>query len=127
MAVPIDENGSLHAAAMQYCLVSEPLELYFMTARSSVKATLLKSQDSIPCAVVIGAEESTPYTVQMRGSLSGAGSTESRDMLGLFDEKYGREDRGPNAVNDCMLKFTPSWVRFTDYSDNYSRHVLDLT
>lgn len=57
VAVPIDEYGTIHAASLLYWSSIDPLQLYFVTSRESEKYGLLKSRQSINCAVVIGTEK----------------------------------------------------------------------
>ena len=70
MAVPIDTDGTVHAAAMIFYNTVKPFRFYIITARDTEKCKLLKSNSSINCAVVVGTEKGTPFTLQMRGKIS---------------------------------------------------------
>lgn len=123
IAVPVDANGTLHAATVSYWNAISPLAVYFVTNRESEKCQLLKSQASIPCACVIGTEKGTEFTLQMRGTLSEAANL---DLAGYFQKQSNRPDARVDA-KDMVLVFTPTWARFTDYKVGYQRHTLELS
>lgn len=126
IAVPIDHNGSLHAASLLYANSTEPLEFFFVTSRDSEKYSLLKTKDNIPCAVVIGTEKDTPFTIQMRGKLKEIDPQEYGVQINAYYEKRGNRHDDINNPDNCLLKFTPTWARFTDYSKGYKRYLLDI-
>jgi uncharacterized protein YhbP (UPF0306 family) len=60
VAVPIDANGTIHAASLLYWNSVKPFEFFFVTSRESEKCKLIRQQGAVPCAVV-GAEKGTDY------------------------------------------------------------------
>lgn len=126
IAVPIDNNGTIHAASLLYANNTEPLEFYFVTARDSEKYTLLKTTNSITCAVVVGTEKETPFTLQMRGELGEIDPLEYEGQVKAYYQKRGNHRDDINKPGTCLLRFTPTWARFTDYSKGYERYFLDI-
>ena len=127
LAVPIDDAGSIHAASLLYAHDENPLRLYFVTGKSTEKYTLLHSKDSIPAALVIGTERGTPFTIQLRGSLSAVDPATHTAIVAMYYRKRG--NRGDDIANptNSLLMFTPNWGRFTDYKEGYDQYRLDLS
>lgn len=126
IAVPIDDSGTLHAAALLYLKSPESLEFFFITSRESEKCTLLRTRKEIPCAAVIGTERDTPFTLQMRGVLQEADPENYEHEVALYYEKRGNHHDDISDPSTCLLKFYPTWARFTDYAKNYARFMLDI-
>lgn len=121
IAVPINDHGDLHAAALHFWNSEEPLKFYFVTGRNTEKAQLLKTRKQIPCAVVVGTQKGTSFTVQMRGDLS---EGDSNDLESYY-QKHSKFDDINDPKNMCLV-FTPKWARFTDYSKDYARFMLEV-
>lgn len=126
LAVPIDTKGTLHAASLLYWNRDEPFELYFVTSRNSEKFKLLKNKDVIQCAVVIGTEKNTPFSLQMRGTISEVNPDDYSDEVNAYYEKRNNRHDDITNPSTCLLKFAPNWARFTDYSKGYDREFLDV-
>lgn len=126
IAVPIDQEGTIHAASLLYWNKSEPLELYFVTSRSSEKFQLLEHEAEIRCAAVVGTEKHTPFSLQMRGTIKEVDPTSYSSELEAYYEKRGNHDDDISSPDSCLLKFTPDWARFTDYSKGYDKKFLEL-
>lgn len=127
IAVPVDEAGTIHAASLLYWNSDNPFRFYFVTSRDSEKYGLLKSQESVNCAVVIGTEKDTPFTLQMRGSIQEVEPKNNKDAVDNYYQKRGNRHDDIEALDTCLLEFTPIWARFTDYSKGYTRKMLDIT
>lgn len=127
IAVPLDDKGTLHAASLLYWNNVEPFELYFVTSRNSEKARLLKTHNDIQCAVVIGTEKNTSFTLQMRGKITEVSPDDYTNETEAYYKKRG--NRHDDITNDdtCLLKFVPNWARFTDYEKGYKREFLDIS
>ena len=126
LAVPIDTEGTLHAAAIMYWHSPTPLRFYFVTSRETEKCTLLKTQSEVQAAYVVGTEKDTPYSVQLRGTLH---EIDPEDHPAIVESYYQKRDNRHDDVSDpanCLLEFIPGWGRFTDYSQGYDRYFLDL-
>lgn len=123
IAVPVDTKGALHAATLHYWNSESPLAFYFITNRESEKCTLLKTQAEIPCACVIGMQESTEFTLQMRGTLHEASAE------GVVENYYRKQRKNANKAldaKDMVLVFRPHWAHFTDYKIGFERHFLEV-
>lgn len=127
MANPIDNEGTLHAAAMLYYCSVKPLRFYFVTARNTDKCKLLKTNDSVQCAVVVGTERHTPFSVQMRGFFKEIEPKDYQEIISGYYKKLNNHYDDINDPKNCLLEYTPTWARFTDYSEGYSRHFLDVS
>jgi hypothetical protein len=104
IAVPIDNKGTLHAASLLYWNSDEPLELYFVTSRNSEKVKLLKTNGVVPCAVVIGTEKDTPFTLQMRGIICEINPDDYSDKVNAYYEKRGNRHDDITSPDTCLLK-----------------------
>ena len=127
MANSIDKKGTIHAAAMLYSCSVSPLRFYFVTSRDTDKYKLLKINKTVQCAVVVGTERGTPFSVQMRGDIR---EIEPSQNQRIIDDYYKKLNNHYDDINDpvnCLLEYMPTWARFTDYSKGYTRHYLDLS
>ncbi len=126
IAVPIDTERTVHIASLVYWNSNEPLEFYFVTSRQSEKYKLLKKQKEINCAVVVGTENGTPYTLQMRGKVAEVSPAEHAEQIDAYHEKRGNKHDNLGSAGMCLLRFIPTWARFTDYSRGYDEQFLDV-
>jgi general stress protein 26 len=126
LAVPLDYDGSVHVAPMVFYNTFEPLDFYFVTARDSVKFTMLHTHSQINAALVVGTEKDTPYSVQMRGTLEEVDPDENKKIIDDYYEKRGNRNDPVDDPENCLIKFTPTWARYTDYSEGYDKYELDL-
>lgn len=122
IAVPINDQGDLHAATLLFWNSDDPLVFYFVTGRHTEKARLLKIRKQIPCAVVVGTQKGTDFTLQMRGTLHEGTAKD----LELYYEKRGNRFDDVNDPKNMCLVFRPSWARFTDYNKDYARFMLEV-
>ncbi|HWZ66154.1 MAG TPA: hypothetical protein VNX65_05200 [Patescibacteria group bacterium] len=67
-------------------------------------------------------EKNTPFTLQMRGTLSEGSAS---DLERYYVKHGSRFDDIADKKNVCLV-FKPTWARFTDYSKGYERHFLEL-
>lgn len=103
-------------ASLQSLHTVEPLEFYFITYRDSEKCKLLSSQATIPCPAVVGTEVGVTITVQMRGELRIAEPGEHEAQVAAYYKKRGDRALGLDDSALCLLKFTPNWLRYKDYT-----------
>lgn len=126
LAVPVDTAGTLHAASLCYIHTSEPLRFYFVTGRDTEKCRLLKTQPTVPCAMVIGTVKDVQFTLQMRGKLR----EESHPAAAVMDRYYQKRGNRHDDINDpanLCLVFEPTWARFTDYGKGYAHFPLEVS
>lgn len=126
LAVPIDANGAVHAASLLYWHSLSPLRFYFVTAETTEKFTLLRTQPSIPAALVIGTDKGTPFTVQLRGTLAVIDPKKNLNIVDAYYQKRGNRSDDIDDPKNHLLLFTPTWGRFTDYAKGYAHFFLDL-
>lgn len=126
LAVPIDDAGTIHAASLLYVHSESPLQLYFITSKATEKYSLLHKKPAIPAALVIGTEKGTPFTLQLRGSLEAVDPEVNSEIVTKYYEKRGNHGDDIADPNNVLLRFTPNWGRFTDYSKGYDKYSLDL-
>lgn len=125
LAMPADIEGGIHAASLMYCHTEQPLAFYFVTAKDSLKCSLLKTKESIPCAAVIGTVKGTAFTIQLHGVL--ALSQPRQDVVDAYYQKRGNRHDDITDPAITFICFTPNWGRFTDYANGYARFVLDVS
>src|SRR5207244_2815293 len=89
IAVSIDEEGTIHAAALRFWHNKQPLKFYFVTGRSTEKYKLLQIKPEIPCACVVGTTRDGDFTLQMRGNLKTVDPTELIDEVKQYYKKRG--------------------------------------
>jgi general stress protein 26 len=126
IAVPIDDKGNIHAASLIFWNSIEPFNLYFVTSRESDKYTLLREGHKIPCAVVVGTEKGTDFTLQMRGIIQEANPEDFTKELSAYYQKRGNRQDDIDDPKTCLLQFVPTWARYTDYSKGYNRDLVDF-
>lgn len=115
LAVEMDD-GSPHAATVHFAYTEQPFVLYFKTSSETRKAQPLVSKRTVRASYVIGANEAEMKTLQMDGYIENVGPEEKpvfeETFHGRFPEKIKKEP-DPKAV---FIKFTPTWWRFTDWT-----------
>lgn len=126
LAVPIDQKGTLHAAAILYWHSPKPLRFYFVTAKSSEKLTLLTDDNYLPAAFVVGTDKGTTFTVQLRGRLHQIEPETNKKIVDSYYKKRSNHNDDIKDPDNCLLEFIPNWARFTDYSKDLEKCILDL-
>ncbi len=126
IAVPINDSGVLHAASLRFWNNDKAFCFYFVTSRDSEKYSLLRKKKTIPCAVVVGTEIDTEFTLQMRGNIE---EVDPKDYIKETDAYYKKRGNHRDNIYDeqtCLLQFKPSWARYTDYSKGRERNFIKL-
>ncbi len=126
IALPIDANGTIHAASLLYWNSNNPFCFYFITSSSSEKCNLLNSKNELPCAVVVGTEKGVDYTLQMRGTIRKIDPKNYKKEVEAYYTKRGNKNDNIDHADSCLLQFSPRWARYTNYSHGYERHFIDL-
>lgn len=126
ISVPIDENGAPHSATLGYWHKSDPLNFYFVTSKNSQKCQLLKDKQELPAACVVGTYMGTSFTLQMRGTLRILDQDQHQTEIDSFCKKRGKTKDQLFNPDSVLLGFTPNWARFTDYSQGWDHHFLEL-
>ena len=126
LAVPVDEDGTLHIATMNYVHLIDPLRFYFMTSDLSEKARLMSAKPEVTAACNVGSYIGTPFTLQMRGVSRILDKAKLPDVLDAYFEKRGDTNRNVEGPHTVMVEFVPNWARFTDFSKDWEQTVLEL-
>lgn len=127
IAVPVDEDGTIHIASLLYWSPVKPLKFYFVTSRDTEKYKMLETHKAIQCAAVVGTERGTSFTLQMRGILREVEPSKNLEVVEHYYRKRGdRHDDIDDPLN-CLLEFSPDWARFIDYSRGYDKHFLEVS
>lgn len=127
IAVPIDLDGTLHAAGILYFHTPDPLKFYFVTSRTTEKCRLIGRGDPVPCACVVGTERATPFTLQLRGDVREVDPAKRQTQVDGYYAKRGDRHDDIAKPNNCLLEFVPTWGRFTDYSKGYTQYLLQCS
>lgn len=125
LAVPIDRQGTLHIATMDYVRTAEPLRFYFITSSESEKCRLLKD-GPVRSACNVGTYYGTPFTLQMRGEAQLLDVDGHQAVLDAYFAKRGETNRNVEGPDSVLLQFTPDWARFTDYAKGWNNTMLEV-
>ena len=115
LALPIDEQGTIHAAAMNYWHDPHTLDMYFVTEKASRKCTLFQNGGVVQAACVIGTENGVPYAVQMHGTAQIVPKDAYQWVIDGYALKRGDSHNVENEKN-VLLQFHPVLATYTDYS-----------
>ena len=126
LALPIDKSGTVHAAALRYWHDTDPLVFYLITARDTEKCALLRDGSTVKAAYVVGTEEDTTFSLQMRGSVRIVDGSAHRAVLDDYFKQHGEHGPDPYDAQNVLLEFKPAWARFTDYTKGYDRTFVDV-
>lgn len=125
LAVPIDANGTLHIATMNYVHLLDPLRFYFMTSSKSEKCRLMNVQP-VAAACNVGTYVGTPFTLQMRGIARILDKTQESEVLEAYFAKRGDKNRNVEGPDSVLVEFTPDWARYTEFSKGWGTTRLEL-
>ena len=127
LALPINTNGTLHIATMNYAHVAEPFCFYFMTSDKSEKCALLKQTNEVVAACNVGTYSGTLFTLQMRGVATILDEDKQGAILDAYYAKRGDKNRNVEGPHSVLISFRPNWARFTDFSKGWNTTLLDLS
>lgn len=119
-------NGSPHAAALHYSHKNEPLELYFSTENTSLKCQALLKGDLTKASVVVGFSEEEWITLQMDGEAKAIFDKDELKAVQIMHySKHPDSKKYKDDPETIFLKFTPKWLRYTDYNKDPAE-VLEI-
>lgn len=125
LAVPVDGQGTLHIATMNYVHTAEPLRFYFITSSKSEKCRLM-NDGPVRAACSTGTYYGTPFTLQMRGEARLLERESHQAVLDAYFAKRGDTNRNVEGPSSVLLEFTPDWARFTDYAKGWDSTMLEV-
>ncbi|HSW96358.1 MAG TPA: pyridoxamine 5'-phosphate oxidase family protein [Candidatus Saccharimonadales bacterium] len=118
-------DGSPHAATVHFANEEGPFNFYFETDRDSRKSEPLFAKEITKGSLVIGSDEKNAQTFQADGIVRLLKPDEKEIFnfvyLGKFPEKK-EKSLNPNFV--CFT-FTPTWWRFTDWTNPKEKIVIN--
>ena len=124
LSLPVDDNGTIHSAALLFSHSQEPVRFYFITGRSTEKCKKLLAGESQKASVVIGMVKDVDFTLQMRGEVRII--EKSEEIINLHQAKFpGGMDKADDE-NNVLLEFKPHWGSYCNYSKGFERHMLEL-
>jgi len=127
IATTIDDEGTVHAAALLYWHSEHPLRFYFVTSKNTDKCKLLLERSSLPAACVVGTSRGTDMTLQMRGTLAIVDKDQFKAETDKYYAKRGNHRDDIVDPDNVLLQFTPNWARYTDYTKGYERRMLAVS
>ena len=107
----IRNEHSIDSATLHYAHSDDPLAFYFLTDKSSRKAQALHAGKSNTAALVIGFDESEFATFQAEGEVQ---LVDDEDSWKVYTTKHSEREKLKSDPGIVMLKFAPTWWRFTD-------------
>lgn len=126
LAVPIDEQGTIHTATLHFWHKPDPLTFFFVTGKNTEKCQLLNIKKELSAACVIGTYRGTEFSLQMRGTLRILDKAQYQEDTDRYIKSSNRRDDIDSSDN-ILLGFTPNWARYTDLTTKgYDRHFLKL-
>lgn len=111
----IQDDGTVHAASLHFAHSDNPFAMYVWTGKNSRKCRPLLSGKTVPAAVVIGFDEAEFATFQADGTVTML--TEAADLDAgwtAYGAKYPDRAGGKGDTSMVLLRFTPTWWRYTD-------------
>lgn len=118
-------HGEVHVAALLFWCDIDTLNVYVSTSKHTEKMWWHPEHKQVGAAVAIGLQKSLPYSVQMRGQLEVFDSA-SNAIVAEHYTKIASELDDITKPDVVMLKFTPSWARYTDRASGYVTHQISL-
>jgi general stress protein 26 len=107
-------DGMPHSAAMHFSHSEDPLLMYFSTDSSTEKAQSIKDGAKMKASVVVGFDEETFETFQLRGEIEVVNEPSERTMVQeIHYAKHPGSEKYKEDPTTLMLRFTPSWWRYT--------------
>lgn len=126
LALPIDETGTIHIAAMRCMATINPFRIYFVTGKESEKCGLLRTGRHAKAACEIGAHEDPDIYLQMRGTVQMFEFSNLPQVVEAYFAHRGEPNRMKEGSTSVLLEFTPTYAKYTDYAEGWEKHTLEL-
>ncbi|WKZ31168.1 MAG: pyridoxamine 5'-phosphate oxidase family protein [Candidatus Dojkabacteria bacterium] len=110
----LQQDGSLHSAAMHFSLVEEPFQLYFSTDITTRKGSKVANEPT-KAAFTIGFSEEEWKTLQIEGDIRVATDEEVPAIKEVHYSKNPGSKKFEGDPNTRFLILTPTWWRYTDF------------
>lgn len=111
----LQEDNSIHSAALHFAHNEDPVAFYVWTGKDSRKCRSLLSGREVNAALVIGFEESEFATFQAEGTVKILTDEKELDEgWKVYGSKLSERSGGRADQDMVLLRFTPVWWRYTD-------------
>lgn len=115
-ALATASKGNIHASAVHYSFIENPLTLFFQTDATTRKAQDLLDGNPAKAAAVIGISETEWKTLQMEGLLEKISDKQKAKQIMQI-----HHDRFPGVLEylhetTIFIQFIPTWWRYTDFT-----------
>ncbi len=112
----VQADGTSHSATVHFSHEENPLSLFIQTSNTSEKAKPFLKGETSKASMVIGFSEQEWLTLQMKGDMKIITDPEALEKA--FKTHYKKHPeaekrKGPDTV---ILQFTPTWLRYTDFT-----------
>lgn len=128
VGMPVSPDD-IHCATMVcWCRTEpgKPVAFFFVTSRDSEKCRLVKQGSDVRGACNIGTVYGVNMTVQMRGLFAIVDPDQHAAELDAYYKKRGNMNDHISEPGNILLRFTPDWMRCTDYTDGRKMFFVDL-
>jgi general stress protein 26 len=114
LAVPMGD-GAPHAAVVHYSAQAEPVKIFVQTYPTVKTKAIQDAGGSAKAAVVVGMDEKTFITLQMRGMVRIV--TNQAELEAIYKIHYAKHPGAQKYqdANTIFLEFTPTWWRYSDF------------
>ena len=118
-------DGSPHGATCHFAHAEDPLTLLFLTSSTYRKSEALLAKETVRASVVVGSNEGDMKTFQLDGvvKLLPKGDALEETYFMKFPEKREKY----KGSHDIFFTFTPTWWRFTDWTQPAGKAVRTST
>lgn len=117
-------DGSPHAATVHFAHSEEPFLFYFETYKDSLKAQPLFGRNRTRASFVVGSDEGTMKTLQVDGTVELLKPEEKNIFDSIYLEKFPKKKEKSKDPKFVFFKFTPTWWRFTDWTNPQGKIIL---
>lgn len=108
-------NHTIHSATLHYAHEEDPLAFYVWTGKESRKCRPLLSGKEVNASLVIGFDENEFATFQAEGTVKILIDEKELDEgWKVYGEKLSDRSGGRADQDMVLLRFTPTWWRYTD-------------
>lgn len=118
-------HEEVHVATLLFWCDTDTLNIYVSTSKHTEKMWWYPEHQQVSAAVAIGLQKSLPYSMQMRGKLEVFDPASNKTVTEGY-EKIASELDDITKPDTIMLKFTPSWARYTDRANGYTMYPISL-
>jgi general stress protein 26 len=117
-------DGRPHGATVHFAHTDDPCVFFFATAADTVKAQALESKAATRASYVIGTNEADMKTLQLDGMIEVVSPHELEQFTSVYLGKFREKESRVNSPQALLLKFVPTWWRYTDGLRKEGRLVL---